>query len=73
MVVPEDQSILEAAEAAGVEIPSMCRAGACGTCRTRVIDGEVEGEFDMIDEREQREGYILSCVARPKRNCVVDA
>ena len=34
--------MLEAAEAAGVAIPSLCRAGVCGTCRTRVSDGEVD-------------------------------
>jgi ferredoxin-NADP reductase len=72
VAVRGDESILDAADAAGVEIPSMCRAGACGTCRTRVIEGEVEGDFDLIDEDDRAKGYVLSCVARPVRNCVVD-
>ncbi len=73
VVVSADQSILDAADAAGVEIPSMCRAGACGTCRTRVLEGEVAGDFDMIEEEERAQGYVLSCVARPVKNCVIDA
>lgn len=73
VVASADQSILDAADAAGIDIPSMCRAGACGTCRTRVLEGEVEGAFDMIDEEERAQGYVLSCVARPVKNCVIDA
>ena len=73
VIAPPEQSILEAAEAAGVDIPSMCRAGACGTCRTRVLEGEVEGDFDLIEEEDRAQGYVLSCVARPVRDCVIDA
>ncbi len=73
VTVQSGQSILEAAEAAGEDLPSICRAGACGTCRMRVIEGEVDGDFDLIDEKERAEGYILSCVARPVENCGVDA
>jgi ferredoxin-NADP reductase len=73
VVVSQDQSVLEAAEAAGVPIPSMCRAGVCGTCRTKVLEGQVEGDFDLIDDDDRREGYVLSCMARPVENCVVDA
>jgi ferredoxin len=73
VVATADQSLLDAADAAGVEIPSMCRAGACGTCRTRVLEGEVEGDFDLIDEKDRAKGYVLSCVARPVGDCVIDA
>lgn len=64
ITVRPGQSILEAAEAAGEEIPSLCREGVCGTCRVRLTEGEAE---------PAEEGMILACVARPRSNCVVDA
>src|SRR6187401_583861 len=33
------ETLLDVAERAGIEIPSLCRAGICGTCRTRVLEG----------------------------------
>lgn len=68
-----DQSLLEAAEDAGVEIPSLCRAGACGTCKTRVVEGNVACDADSLDPDEARAGYILACVAHPRGSCTVEA
>ncbi len=73
IAVAGGQTILEAAESAGVSIPSMCRVGVCSTCKTRLLEGEVEGDFDAIDADEQAEGWILPCVARPVTECVLDA
>lgn len=73
VTVAEGESILEAAESAGISLPSMCRVGACATCRTRLISGNVEGDFDAIDASEQAAGWILVCVARPLTDCVIDA
>lgn len=71
--VAEGQTILEAAEAAGVSLPSMCRVGVCGTCRVRLLSGDVEGDFDALDASDQAEGFVLACVARPVTDCVVEA
>lgn len=58
-----EQSLLELAEANGLEPPSACRAGACGTCATRVRSGSV-GYF--TDPRaEVAPGSALICIARP--------
>jgi len=73
IAVSEEQTILEAAEAAGASIPSLCRVGVCATCRTRLVSGSVEGDFDAIDPSEQAVGDILACVARPLTDCVIDA
>lgn len=37
VTVPPELTVLEALERAGVSIPSLCRAGICGTCETRVV------------------------------------
>jgi ferredoxin-NADP reductase len=71
--VGEGQTILDAADAAGISLPSLCRIGACATCRLRLVSGEVAGDFDALDATEQAHGDILACVARPRSDCVIDA
>lgn len=66
------QSLLEAAEAVGVEIPSLCRAGSCGTCRTRLLKGTVDGDTSLLDQEDRAAGYILPCVASAEGDCVLD-
>jgi ferredoxin-NADP reductase len=70
--VPRDQSLLEAAEAAGASIPTSCRAGVCLTCRTRLLEGNVECSSDSLDDDDRASGYILPCVSWAKGDCVLD-
>ena len=70
--VAAGQSILEAAEAAGIAIDSLCRSGVCGTCRTRVIDGTVSCESTALDEKDREQGYVLACVASVQSDCTVE-
>jgi ferredoxin-NADP reductase len=72
VAVKPGESILDAAEAAGETIPCLCRVGACGTCRIRVVEGKVTGDFDAIDRTDQTEGYVLACVAQAVTSCVVE-
>ena len=67
------QTLLEAAEAGGVTIDSLCRAGVCGTCRTRVVQGDVACESTALDEADHASGYVLACVAHISGPCVVEA
>jgi ferredoxin-NADP reductase len=67
------QSLLEAAEAAGVSIDSSCRAGVCLTCRTRLLSGNVDCSSDSLDDDDRAAGYILPCISYAKGNCVLDA
>ncbi len=71
-----DESVLEVAESQEIKIRSSCRSGNCGTCKKRKIEGKVRmGEFDpeALDESEQEEGFILTCVAFPQGRVVIDA
>lgn len=58
--------ILDAAEAAGLDLPFSCRAGVCSTCRARLVSGSAEMEHNMaLEDWEVEAGYILCCQARP--------
>lgn len=71
--VSESQTLLEAAESCGAAIPSLCRAGICGTCRTRVAEGDVDCASQTLGEQDRRDGYVLPCVSRLRSDCLVDA
>ena len=69
--VRSGQTLLEAAEACGVNVPFLCRAGVCGTCRIRVTEGEVECESMALDAAERSQGYVLACVSQARTHCTV--
>ncbi len=58
-------SLLDAAEAAGVDLPASCRNGTCRICICRVLKGRALHtiEWPGLSFDERREGYILPCVA----------
>jgi ferredoxin-nitrite reductase len=68
-------TILEIAEREGVAIESSCQAGICGTCKHKLLDGQVEyiNEPQALSPDEIAAGYILTCSARPIGRIVVDA
>lgn len=63
--LPKDQTVLEAAEGAGVEIPYSCRIGECGVCVTRLLQGQVTMAVESgLDPTDKAQGYILACQAK---------
>jgi ferredoxin-NADP reductase/DMSO/TMAO reductase YedYZ heme-binding membrane subunit len=69
-----DQTVLEAAEEAGVEIPFECRSGICGQCKTPLISGRVTMDAqDALTAADRARGLILACQARATRTVEVDA
>ncbi|MFB2834538.1 2Fe-2S iron-sulfur cluster-binding protein [Floridanema evergladense] len=70
-----EQSILEVAEAEGIEIPSNCRSGNCGTCKQKLRLGEVEyqSEPNALSDSEKEQGFILTCISHPVGRVAIDA
>jgi ferredoxin-NADP reductase len=67
-------SLLTCAESHGIDIPSSCRVGQCGTCATQVLDGEVEMETEEgLDPALRARGYRLMCVGRVRSPVRLDA
>ena len=59
------QTILEAVRDAGVEMPSSCEQGACGTCLAKVIEGEpLHQDVYLSDAEKARGDAIMTCVSR---------
>ena len=66
---PEDKTILRAAGAAGLYLPTSCSSGVCTTCAAQVTEGEVEqGDGMGVSTELQAKGYVLLCVAYPRSN-----
>jgi len=65
VLVDEDSSMLEALEAAGVEVENMCRGGVCGRCVTRVLEGTPEHRDEFLSaEEKSRNDCVMPCVSR---------
>ena len=62
----DQPSILDAASAAGLEVPFSCTSGVCGTCRAKVVEGDVRMERNFaLDKAEVAAGFVLACQAHP--------
>ena len=73
-VVPcrADQTLLSAAESAGLPLPFSCREGRCGTCRTHMVSGQVDMRHaGGIRQRQIDQGDILVCCSRPLSDIVL--
>ncbi len=63
------QTILEAALSQGVAYPHNCTVGTCGSCKTRLLQGQVKAVSDFgytLSATELKAGYILACQAVPR-------
>jgi CDP-4-dehydro-6-deoxyglucose reductase len=74
--VPRDEPILPAAIRQGVGLPYGCRDGACGSCKSRLLEGRVihgAHQLKALSVQEEAQGFILTCCATPQTDCVVEA
>jgi ring-1,2-phenylacetyl-CoA epoxidase subunit PaaE len=68
----QDASILDAAAAAGLDVPFSCKSGVCCTCRAKVIEGEVKMQRNFALEKQEVEaGFVLTCQSYPLTERVV--
>jgi len=63
--VPTDKTILEVLRAHGLDVPSSCETGTCGTCRTKLLAGEVDHR-DLVLAEHERKDTIMICVSRAR-------
>jgi ferredoxin len=70
-----DTTLLKAAEASGIELPSSCRNGTCRTCICQRLSGETRHivEWPGLSADEKAEGWILPCVAQALSDLTLDA
>lgn len=65
--VPEDRSLLEVLEQAGVPVVSSCEEGTCGTCETAVLGGVPDHRDSVLTDAERAEGRsLMVCVSRSR-------
>lgn len=67
------QTILGAARAAGLRMAASCTQGLCGTCKTKMVSGQVDMQHaGGIRQREIDQGFILPCCSKPLSDIVLD-
>jgi ring-1,2-phenylacetyl-CoA epoxidase subunit PaaE len=67
-----DPSILDAAAAAGMDVPYSCKSGVCSTCRAKVLQGQVRMDRNFaLEKAEVEAGFVLTCQSHPLTDKVV--
>jgi 2Fe-2S type ferredoxin len=70
---PENRTVLEAGQDAGLDLPFSCQGGTCQTCMVKVT-GEVEQEEALaLSAMDKEKGYALICVGKPLSDLTVEA
>jgi len=74
--VDEGESVLTAALRQDLVLPYGCRNGACGSCKGKIVEGQVDyGVYQKkaLTEEEKAQGKALFCQARPLTDLVIEA
>jgi ferredoxin-NADP reductase len=67
LTVPEDRTVLDVLNDAGIEVPCSCQQGICGTCETRIVSGEVDHRDSILSSAERAANQtMMTCVSRAK-------
>jgi len=66
------ETILDAAQRAGADLPYACKGGVCCTCKAKLLEGTARMDVNYALEKDEVEaGYILTCQAHPTSERVV--
>jgi ring-1,2-phenylacetyl-CoA epoxidase subunit PaaE len=66
VALPRTTTVLEGAQRARPDLPFACKGGVCGTCRAKVISGEVHMRRNFaLDVNETDDGFVLTCQSTP--------
>lgn len=70
-----EDSLLDVAEQAGIDLTSGCRMGSCGVCKHQLLAGDVEYDDEPggLSDSDRKNGQVLVCVARPVGRVVLSA
>ena len=71
-----EQSVLDAALAAGIVLPYSCKSGACSTCKGKVLAGQFdagESPAQVLSTEELEQGYTLLCQAHAKSDLIIES
>ena len=72
IVVGKQQSVLDALRASGVDIRTSCEQGVCGTCLTRVLEGEPDHwDLFLTPDEQAANDQFLPCCSRSKSALLV--
>jgi CDP-4-dehydro-6-deoxyglucose reductase, E3 len=74
--VARDEPMLAAAIRAGIGLPYGCRDGACGSCKSRLLEGRVihgAHQVRTLPPDDEAAGWVLPCCATPQTDCVIEA
>jgi ferredoxin-NADP reductase len=63
--VQPQETLLTALERHGYHPEFSCRNGVCGTCKLKVIEGQVDPVGEVLSPIDRSQGFVLSCIARP--------
>ena len=74
--VAADEPILTAGIRQGVAMPYGCKDGACGSCKCKMLEGQVihnKHQSKALSPEEEAKGYILTCCAKPQSDIVLES
>ncbi len=72
MTVGAGETVIDALRGCGIDWPTSCEQGVCGTCLTKVLQGEAQHHDNYLTEEERAEGCFLPCVSRARGLLVLD-
>ncbi len=68
-----DKFVLDAALAAGLKLPFLCRRGICGTCKSKLISGDIDmHQKGALRPRDIEAGFFLPCCSKPRSDLMIE-